>query len=364
MSVPLIWRRALVTGVVAILIASLNAVTTMGAGEPIKNPSTVVELQFGDVVTLDPATSYDIYSSEPIWPNVYETLIMYSGSSLDKFQPMLATEVPSLANGLISPDGLTYTFPVRKGVHFHDGSTMTPDDAVYTIQRAMLQDQAGGPAWLFLSPLLGVDSTRDANGKFQVTYADVARAVSVKGDAVVFRLKKPFAPFLTIVAAWSFVMPKAWAAAHGDWDGNPTTWQKYNNPKMEDRYQFDHMNGTGPFKLERWDRQARRLLAGSRGVAARRDPVGAGVHDAPAAAPAGRRGPGRGGAESSVPAPGHPGHRGAGQPAADRRADPAVQLQDRHPGQPRRRLGEARRRGDPAGLLRRHPRAPRVRLRL
>jgi len=87
----------------------------------------------------------------------------------------------------------------------------------------------------------------------------VARAVSVKGDAVVFRLKKPFAPFLTIVAAWSFVMPKAWAAAHGDWDGNPTTWQKYNNPKMEDRYQFDHMNGTGPFKLERWDRQAKEV---------------------------------------------------------------------------------------------------------
>jgi len=259
MSVPLIWRRALVTGVVAILIASLNAVATMGAGEAIKNPGTVVELQFGDIVTLDPATSYDIYSEEPIWPNVYETLIMYSGSSLDKFQPMLATEVPSLANGLISADGLTYTFPIRKGVHFHDGSLMTPEDVVYTTQRFMLQDQAGGPAWLFLSPLLGVDSTRDANGKFQVAYADVARAVSVKGDAVVFRLKKPFAPFLTIVAAWSFVMPKAWAAAHGDWDGSSNTWQKYNNPKTEDRYEFDHMNGTGPFKLERWDRQAKEV---------------------------------------------------------------------------------------------------------
>jgi len=243
-----------------LLIASLGPSIARGAGEAIKNPDTILELGFGDISSLDPALAYDIYSYEPIWPNVYETLIMYSGSSLDKFSPMLATEVPSLANGLISADGLTYTFPIRKGVKFHDGSVMTPEDVRYSIQRFLLQDQAGGPAWLLLSPLLGVDSTRDDKGKIQVTAADVARAVSVKGDGVVFRLKKPFAPFLTIIAAWTAVMPKAWAAAHGDWDGSPATWQKYNNPKTEDRYEFDHMNGTGPFKLERWDRQAKQVI--------------------------------------------------------------------------------------------------------
>src|SRR5207302_2731154 len=252
-------KRAAVLAVTVAGITSLGAPTVRGAGEAVKNPDTFVELQFGDVVSLDPALAYDIYSSEPIWPNVYETLIMYSGSSLDKFQPMLATEVPSLANRLISADGLTYTFPIRKGVHFHDGSVMTPGDAVYSIRRFLLQDQAGGPAWLLLSPLLGVDSTRDDSGKIQIAFADVARAVSAQGDNVVFRLKKPFAPFLTIVAAWTFVMPRAWAVAHGDWDGDPGTWQRYNNPKTEDRYAFDHMNGTGPFTLERWDRQAKEV---------------------------------------------------------------------------------------------------------
>jgi len=253
-------RRAAVVVVAAILVASLGTIAVRGAGGPVKNPDTFVELQFGDVSSLDPALAYDIYSYEPVWPNVYETLIMYSGSSLDKFQPMLATQVPSLANGLISPDGLTYTFPIRTGVHFHDGSIMTPDDVRYSIQRFLLQDSAGGPAWLLLSPLLGVDSTRDQTGKIQVSYADVARAVSAKGDAVVFRLKKPFAPFLTIVAAWTAIMPRAWAAAHGDWDGTPGTWQKYNNPKDQDRYQFDHMNGTGPFMLAQWDRQAKEVI--------------------------------------------------------------------------------------------------------
>ena len=252
-------QRAAVFAVTVVLIASLGAATVRGAGEPVKNPETFVELRFGDAVSLDPALAYDIYSTEPVWPNVYETLIMYSGSSLDKFQPMLATEVPSLANHLISADGLTYTFPIRTGVRFHDGSVMTPDDVVYSIRRFLLQDQAGGPAWLLLSPLLGVDSTRDDAGKIQVSFADVARAVSAQGGNVVFHLKKPFAPFLTIVAAWTEIMPRAWAAAHGDWDGSPGTWQKYNNPKTEDRYAFDHMDGTGPFTLERWDRQAKEV---------------------------------------------------------------------------------------------------------
>ncbi|SRR5579884_1023588 len=254
------WYRVAALALAAVVVASLGTVTARGATEAVRNPDTLVELQFGDVSSLDPALAYDIYSYEPIWPNVYETLIMYAGSALDRYEPMLATQVPSLRNGLISRDGLTYTFPIRQGVHFHDGSVMTVDDVVYSVRRFLLQDQAGGPAWLLLSPLLGVDSTRDEHGKIQVRWADVARAVSAQGNAVVFRLKKPFAPFLTIVAAWTAVMPRKWAAAHGDWDGSPTTWQRYNNPKTEDRYQFDHMDGTGPFKLQEWDRQAKQIV--------------------------------------------------------------------------------------------------------
>src|SRR5437879_13078627 len=87
-------HRTVAIAAIAALIGSLSTITARGAGEPVKNPDSFVELQFGDVESLDPALAYDIYSYEPIWPNVYETLIMYSGSSLDKFTPMLATEVP------------------------------------------------------------------------------------------------------------------------------------------------------------------------------------------------------------------------------------------------------------------------------
>lgn len=230
------------------------------ANEPVKNPDTFVELQFGDVTSLDPDLAYDIYSDEIVRPTVYETLLTYSGASIESFAPQLAAAVPSVQNGLISKDGLTYTFPIRQGVRFHDGSAMTVDDVVYSLRRFMLQDQAGGPAWLLLSPLLGIDSTRDSRGNVSVTFAEIERAVSAQGNNVVMRLAKPFAPFLTITAAWGGVMPRRWAAAHGDWDGAPTNWQRFNNPKIEDRYQFDHMNGTGPFMLQQWDRQSKQAI--------------------------------------------------------------------------------------------------------
>ena len=247
----------------ALLMACAVAILAFGsgahaAGEAVKNPDTFVTLRAGEPESLDPAYQYDTASYEIVYPNVYETLIGYDGSVLSTYVPRLATQVPSLANHLISADGLTYTFPIRAGVKFHDGSALTPEDVRYSMLRFMLQDRDGGPSWLLLSPLVGKESTRD-KGKIVVTYEDVAKAVSVQGPNVVFHLAHPYGAFLSIVAAWSFVMPKAWAAAHGDWDGAAATWQKYNNPKLQDRFAFDHMNGTGPFMLQQWDRQGKQV---------------------------------------------------------------------------------------------------------
>ncbi|HEX9244847.1 MAG TPA: ABC transporter substrate-binding protein [bacterium] len=247
----------------ALILVGVLIVLTLGTGtrvtgQSVKNPDTFVTLRYGDPESLDPAYQYDTASYEVVYPNVYETLIGYNGSVLSTYVPRLATEVPSLANGLISKDGLTYTFPIRPGVKFHDGTTMTPEDVRYSTLRFMLQDRDGGPSWLLLSPLVGKESTRDGD-KIAVTYAQAAKTVTVQGNNVVFHLDHPYGAFLSIVAAWSFVMPKAWAAAHGDWDGSAGTWQKFNNPKLQDRYAFDHMNGTGPFKLVTWDRQAKEV---------------------------------------------------------------------------------------------------------
>jgi len=227
---------------------------------PVKNPDTLIfsPTPGAELVSFDPAYPYDAVSPG-IYFNVYETLIGFEGERNDRFVPLLAASVPSAKNGLISQDGLVYRFPIRKHVRFHDGTIMTAADVRYSLLRFMLTDPAGGPASLLLEPILGVTGTRDAKGNLQVSYDDAARAVGLQGDSVVIRLKRPFAPFLSIMAGWSYVLSRNAAKAHGQWDGAPDTWQRYNNPAKESSWFYDHADGTGPFELERWDRQGRRI---------------------------------------------------------------------------------------------------------
>jgi len=225
----------------------------------VRNPDTLVIAQVGEPASLDPAFPYEGVSQSLIY-NLYETLIAFDGPALDRFVPVLATEVPSLKNGGVSKDGLTYTFKLRHGVRFHNGDPMTADDVAYSLRRFMLMDASGGPSSLLLEPILGVASTRDDKGGLAVEFADAERAVSAKGDAVVIRLKRPFAPFLSIMARWSYVLDRNWTAGLGDWDGSSSTWKAHNNPPREGAPLLDKANGTAPFKLERWDRPGKIVL--------------------------------------------------------------------------------------------------------
>ena len=231
------------------LLAALSGPPAWAVND--KDTFTLAEV--GEITSLDPAFPYD-NSSQGLILNVYDTLIAFDRDSLEKFVPMLSTKVPS------SKDGLTYRFPIRKDVRFHDGSLMTPEDVRYSLLRFMLTDRAGGPSALLLEPILGITSTRDSAGKATLSFAAAAKAVQVEGDDVVIRLPRPFAPFLSIMARWSYVCSKSWAVAHGEWDGTAETWAKFNNPTRETSYFYEHMNGTGPFKLERWDKTGKYAL--------------------------------------------------------------------------------------------------------
>ncbi|MDR7455091.1 MAG: ABC transporter substrate-binding protein, partial [Armatimonadota bacterium] len=98
------------------LVVLLTALVGSAHGQAVRNPDTYVVVRFADPETLDPAYAYDTASSEIILWHIYETLIFFNGSSTGLFVPMLATEVPSAANGGISRDGRTYTFKIREGV--------------------------------------------------------------------------------------------------------------------------------------------------------------------------------------------------------------------------------------------------------
>ncbi len=167
----------------------LTAATLPVAAE-VKNPDTFILANYGNLRTLDPCVAYDVTSSQRLW-NLYEPLVFFDGSHTDKFKPLLATEVPTLENGGISADGKTYTFTLRKGVRFHEGQTLTPEDVVYTFKRNMIADPDGGPMWMLLEALTGEGSTRDKEGKIISGIFDtIDRCVEAKGDTVIFHLPR------------------------------------------------------------------------------------------------------------------------------------------------------------------------------
>lgn len=225
----------------------------------VKNPGVYTYVTISDSDTMDPAYAYDT-ASHMAMLNVYEPLFQLEGASTSKLIPLVAEKVPSRANGLISPDGKVYTIPIRKGIRFHDGTPLTPEDVRYSLLRFMLMDRDAGPASILLEPLLGYPSTRDAKGNILPNvWKDANRAVALKGDALVLTLPKPYAPLLSILALWAPTVSKAWATKNGDWDGREETWAKFNNPSKESSPFFERGNGTGPFKLERWDRKNKQL---------------------------------------------------------------------------------------------------------
>jgi len=158
----------------------------------VKNPDTFILANYGTLRTLDPAVCYDDTGSQRIW-NLYETLIFFDGSSTEKYIPLLAAEVPSLENGGISADGRTYTFLIRKGVKFHEGGELSPEDVAYSIKRAMIVDPDGGPMWMLLEALTGHGSTRDEDGNIiPGIFETIDKAVKVKGNQVLLHLPRPF----------------------------------------------------------------------------------------------------------------------------------------------------------------------------
>ena len=266
---------------IAILLLLIITCAFLSFAE-VKNPDTIIYATIGGPESLDPHWAYDVASGEVIY-QTYDNLIDYKGESTSEFVPMLATEVPSIDNGLIKDNGLTYVFPVRKGVKFHNGDILTPEDVAYSFKRAIIFDRAGGPAWMLCEPLLGVYSIEekaaevagvesyadmfvdgDPRGELKSEYEDimkkvftdhVEKTVIVDGDNIVFNLNQAYGPFLNILthcSNWSSVINKKWAIEQGAWDGKADTWWKYHDPENEKDPLYAVENGTGPFVLKQW----------------------------------------------------------------------------------------------------------------
>jgi peptide/nickel transport system substrate-binding protein len=235
--------------------------------QSVPNDTFVEALSYEPASTLDPALAYNTTSGY-VLQQVYETLLTYDREKMDQFIPQLADSWD------ISADGLTYTFHIRSGVKFQDGSVLTPQDVAYSFQRGILQGGTSSPQWLLTEPFLGfgktdismiVDDGASADDRNALKANDpatlVAACQTVKNaivannaaGTVTMTLAQPWNPFLaTLVGTWGSILSQSWVQAQGGWDGSCSTWQDYYAMSIEEDPLTAIMNGTGPFKLNHW----------------------------------------------------------------------------------------------------------------
>jgi ABC-type transport system substrate-binding protein len=186
-----------------------------------------------DPTTLDPALVRDADTAF-IDRQIFRGLVKL-GTDLNA-EPDLADRVD------LSSDQLTYTFHLRDGVAFQDGSPIHASDVQFSLERATAADiaqQAGGsiPALTFLSDIAGV--AEHASGKA----AHVSGLKVLNDSTLTITLTHPVANFLVKLAGTpASVVQQREVEQGGDWWRTP--------------------NASGPFGVTRWD-TGRQLVLGA-----------------------------------------------------------------------------------------------------
>ncbi len=169
-----------------------------------------------DPRSLDPALSTDVPTGRAVG---------YVFDGLTRFDPNAKVESGLAERWDVTTDGLTYTFHLRRGVTFHDGTPFSARDVASSWQRALDPATKSGAAQ-FLFPIKGA---REFNGG----KATSVTGVVVRDDStLVVTLAEPLAIFIKMLA-----MPVAAVVPPPD--------------KLPANF-GEHPVGTGPWKLVEW----------------------------------------------------------------------------------------------------------------
>lgn len=137
-----------------VAVGHYNVSSTTSSVAVNKQQLVNAEYHPGGPRTLDPAIAYDTVSIEVI-TNIYEPLIYFNGTSTSTYHPVIATNVPSVANGEVTANYLNWTFYLNTSATFSNGDHVTPYDVYLSIARVLLfADDPGTPGWILAQALL------------------------------------------------------------------------------------------------------------------------------------------------------------------------------------------------------------------
>ncbi|MEO8498894.1 MAG: ABC transporter substrate-binding protein, partial [Planctomycetota bacterium] len=173
-----------------------------------------------DSKTLDPING-ETGETVLVLLNLYDTLVAFADETME-IEPSLATAWET------SDDGLTWTFHLREGVRFHDGTDFDADAVVFSLNR-LRQDNNS--------------YVTDPARPYKPNYQMIDDIVATGPLTVVFKLREPSAVFLNNIAMFpaEIVSPTAVKKSGKGFSTNPV--------------------GTGPFRFERWIRDQQIVLA-------------------------------------------------------------------------------------------------------
>src|SRR6476659_6357538 len=189
--------------------AALFAISTARAD------TTLVVSMAADPTGLDPEAVLN-NTSGFVMATIYDGLIRYKPGTVE-VEPGLAERWD------ISPDGLTYSFRLRKGVKYHDGTPFDANALIATLDRQLKKSD---PNYIY--------NTGPVQSYIDFTYGAVASYRAIDDSTVEFKMKEPSAALLASLAmVWNGVVSPTAAAKSGkDFCNHPV--------------------GSGPFIFREW----------------------------------------------------------------------------------------------------------------
>ena len=243
-------KRTIIFSLMAILVVLSLIFTSCGTGTTGTKPGKLTDPQEitlnlgGEVNTIDPNRAS--WSNErSVMMQCFDGLLAFKADL--SLTPMVAKEIPTIANKGISADGKTYTFKLKTNVTWSDGTKVTAKDFEYSIKRIFSPENASDYTSFYFN-IVGGEAYFSSSDKTAAEKTALKDAVGVEATndyTLEIKLINPLPTFLNLMALWpTYPLRQDMIEQYGE---------KWAQPNATGA--MPYYIGNGPFILKEWVQQ-------------------------------------------------------------------------------------------------------------